>query len=360
MEIFILGRPKVRTLVVSVILLCFLALGPISSVYGQKGVKARVETSGAAIVSTDELIVRVNPGPVPHFWYWSTDGSQDEAYHVEFQHLIEYSDSDGDDEFDNNEQVSEGASFSLSSGKWEFSGFTTEDGDSIESGETADTVKFSYTLVGPIRGKQQGQNGQSDQPGQQPDESPGESPDQPGQQPDEKPGQQGSPSATKIASENLVIVLTCHISADDGNKMKIDVYIENWNFASEDNRLAVRTDFTTDNSSHTIEADNNGYQIGDAFFAYEDSATADGQSVTVTANAKETEQATGLKVWFNYPSFTDTLDHDPTIGIGDLLKEIGLIGETGTELLSNSMVSIYATFIVIVVIVAVIFIGKRK
>jgi hypothetical protein len=300
-------------------------------VYAQNGVQARVETSGPAIVSTDELTVRVNPGPVPHFWYWSTDGSQDEAYHVKFQHLIEYSDSNDDGLFTSNETASGGASFSLSSGDWEFSGFTTEGGDPIESGETADTVKFSYTLVGPIRGKQNGQN-----------------------------GQQGSPSAMKIASENLVVVLTCHISADDGNKMKIDVYIENWNFASEDNRLAVRTDFTTDNGSHTIEADDNGYQIGDAFFAYEDSATADGQSVTVTANAEEFQPTKGLKVWFNYPSFTDTLDHDPTIGIGDLLKEIGLIGDTGTELLSNSMVSVYATFVVIVVIVAVIFIGKRK
>ncbi|MFX1521751.1 MAG: hypothetical protein ACFFCD_17740, partial [Promethearchaeota archaeon] len=165
MELFKRGRPKVRILVLSVIILCFLALGPISSVYGQNGVQARVETSGSAIVSTDKLTVRVNPGPAPHFWYWPTDGSQDEAYHVTFQHLIEYSDSDGDHEFDNNEQVSDGASFSLSSGKWEFSGFTTEGGDPIESGETADTVKFSYTLVGPIRGMQQGQ---PDQPGQQP------------------------------------------------------------------------------------------------------------------------------------------------------------------------------------------------
>ena len=279
---------------VSAIMLCFLALGPISSVYGQNGVQARVETSGPAIVSTDELTVRVNPGPVPHFWYWSADGSQDEAYHVKFQHLIEYSDSNDDGLFTANETASGGASFSLSSGKWEFSGFTTEDGDSIESGETADTVKFSYTLVGPIRGKQN--------------------------------GQQGSPSATKIASENLVVVLTCHISAEDSNKMKIDVYIENWNFASENNRLAVRTDFTTDNGSHTIEEGNDGYQIGDAFFAYESTATADGQSVTVTANSEETEQTTGLKVWFNYPSFTDTLDHDPTIGIGDLSAETGGLG----------------------------------
>jgi hypothetical protein len=327
MNLFKRGRPKVRIMVLSVIILCFLALGPISSVYGQNGVQARVETSGPAIVSTDELTVRVNPEPMPHFWYWSADGSQDAAYHVKFQHLIEYSDSDGDNEFDNNEQISGGASFSLSSGDWEFSGFTTEGGDPIESGEIADTVKFSYTLVGPIRGKQNGQTGQpDDSPGQQPDDSPGESPENPGQQPDEHPGQQGSLSATKIASENLVVVLTCHISADDGNKMKIDVYIENWNFASEDNRLAVRTDFITDNGSHTIETDDNGYQIGDAFFAYEDSATADGQSVTVKANAEEMEQTTGLEVWFNYPSFTDTLDHDPTIGIGDLSAETGGLG----------------------------------
>jgi hypothetical protein len=357
MELFKRGRLKVRILVTSVILFCFLALGPISSVYGQNGVQARVETSGPAIVSTNELTVRVNPGPVPHFWYWSTDGSQDEAYHVELQHLIEYSDSNGDDEFDNNEQVSGGVSFSLGSGKWEFSGFTTEDGEAIESGENSDTVKFSYTLVGPIRGKQKGQ---PDLPGQQPEEPPRESPDQPGQQPDEPPGQQESPNEMKLTSENLVIVLTCHINAADGNKMKIDVYIENWNFASEENRLALRTDFTTDNGSHTIEESNNGYQIGEAFFAYEDSATADGESVTVTANAEETEQAKGLKVWFNYPSFTETLDHDPTIGIGDLSAEIGLIGETGTELLSNSMGGIYATFVVIVVLVAVIYIGKRK
>ncbi|MFX1521752.1 MAG: hypothetical protein ACFFCD_17745 [Promethearchaeota archaeon] len=291
------GKGQALKMTISAVILCFLALGPISSVYGQNAVQARVETSGPAIVSTDELTVRVNPGPVPHFWYWPTDGSQDEAYHVKFQHLIEYIDSNDDGLFTSNETASGGASFSLSSGKWEFSGFTTEDGDPIESGETADTVKFSYTLVGPIRGKQQGQN-----------------------------GQQGSPSATKIASENLVVVLTCHISADDGNKLKIDVYIENWNFASEDNRLAVRTDFTTDNGSHTIETHDNGYQIGDAFFAYESTAVADGQSVTVTANAEETEQAIGLKVWFNYPSFTDTLDHDPTIGIGDLSAETGGLG----------------------------------
>jgi hypothetical protein len=142
--------------------------------------------------------------------------------------------------------------------------------------------------------------------------------------------------------------------------MKIDVYIENWNFESEENRLALRTDFTTDNSSDITEESNNGYQIGEAFFAYEDSASADGQSVTVVANSAETEQAKGLRVWFNYPSFTDTLDHDPTIGIGDLLSEIGLIGETGTELLSNPMVGIYATIVMIVVVVAVIYIGKRK
>jgi len=357
MELFKRGRLKVRKLILSIIILCFLALGPISSVYGQNGVQARVETSGPAIVSTDELTVQVNPGPVPHFWYWSTDGSQDEAYHVKFQHLIEYSDDNGDDEFDNNEQVSAGASFSLSSGKWEFSGFTTEDGDSLESGDTADSVKFSYTLVGPIRGKQEGQ---PDQPGQQPEEPPGESPDQPGQHPDEPPGQQESPNEMKLSSENLVIVLTCHISAADGNKMKIDVYIENWNFESQENRLALRTDFTSDNSSDITEESNNGYQIGKAFFAYEDSATADGQSVTVVANSEQTEQAKGLKVWFNYPSFTETLDHDPTIGIGDLTAEIALIGETGTDLLSNSTTGIYATLIVIVVLVAVIYIGKRK
>jgi len=357
MELFKCGRPKVRKLILSMIILCFLALGPISTVYGQNGVQAHVETSGPAIVSTDELTVRVNPGPVPHFWYWSTDGSQDEAYHVKLQHLLEYSDSDGDDEFDNNEQLSGDASFSLRSGQWEFSGFTTEDGDSIESGDNSDTIKFSYTLVGPIRGKQEGQ---PDQPGQQPEEPPGESPDQPGQQPDEPPGQQESLNEMKLASDNLVIVLTCHISAADGNKMKIDVYIENWNFASEENRLALRTDFTTDNSSDITEENNNGYQIGEAFFAYEDSASADGQSVTVVANSEETEQAKGLKVWFNYPSFTDTLDHDPTIGIGDLSAEIALIGETGTELLSNSMVGIYATFVVIVVVVVAIYIGRRK
>ena len=283
---------------------------------------------------------------------------------MKFQHLIEYSDSNGDDEFDENERVSSGASFALNSGKWEFSGFTTEDGDSIESGETADTVKFSYTLVGPIRGNQYGQNGPPDQPGQQPDESPGGSPDQPGQQLDEKTEQQGTPSATKITSENLVIVLTCHISADDANKMKIDVYIENWNFADEDNRLALRTDFTTDNGSHTIEEGTGGYQIGDAFFAYEDSATADNHFVTVTTNSQETQQATGLKVWYNYPSFTDTLDHDPTIGIGDLSAEIGLFGGfgdgTGTEVLSIPSVTGISTIIVIMIIVAVIFVSKRK
>jgi hypothetical protein len=354
MEFFKRRRLKVRILVTSVVIFCFLALGPISSVYGQNGVQARVETSGPAIVSTDELTVRVNPGPTPHFWYWSADRDQDEAYHVKFQHLIEYSDSDGDDEFDENELVSEGASFALSSGKWEFSGFTTESGDSIGSGETADTVKFSYTLIGPVRGKQQGQNGQ------QPDEPPGGPSEEPGQQPDEPPGPQETLNASKITSDNLVIVLTCHTSAADGNKMKIDVYIENWNFASEDNRLALRTDFTTDNSSDITEENNNGYQIGEAFFAYEDSASADGQSVTVVANSAETEHAKGLKVWFNYPSFTETLDHDPTIGIGDLSSEIALIGETGTELLSNPSVGIYATFVVIVVVVVVIYIGKRK
>jgi len=306
MELFKHGRPRVQILATSVIIFCFLALGSISSVYGQNGIQAHVETNGPAIVSTDELTVRVNLGPVPHFWYWPTDGSEDEAYHVKLQHLIEYSDSDGDDEFDNNEQVPSDASFSLSSGNWDFSGFTTEDGDTIESGETADTVKFSYTLVGPIRGKQEGQ---PDQPGQQPDESPGESPDQPGQQPDEPPGQQESLNKMKLTSDNLVIVLTCHISAADGNKMKVDVYIENWNFTSEENRLALRTEFTTDNNSDITGENNNGYQIGDAFFAYEDLATADGQSVTVTANAEETEQAKGLKVWFNYPSFIETLNH---------------------------------------------------
>ena len=288
------GKAQAVKIAISAVTLFFLALAPISLVYGQNGVQARLETSGPAIVSTDELTVRVNPGPVPHFWYWSADGSQDEAYHVKFQHLIEYSDSNDDGLFTSNETASGGASFSMSSGKWEFSGFTTEDGDSLESGETADTVKFSYTLVGSIRGKQNGQN--------------------------------NTPSATKIASENLVIVLTCHVNTDDSNKMKIDIYIENWNFASEDNRLAVRTDFITDNGSHTIEEGDNGYQIGDAFYSYEDSATADGQSVTVTANAEETEQTTGIKVWFNYPSFTDTLDHDPTIGIGDLSAETGGLG----------------------------------
>jgi hypothetical protein len=291
------GKRQALKVICSVMFLFFLSLGSISSVYGQDGVQTRLETNGPVIVSTDELTVRVNPGPVPHFWYWSTDGSQDEAYHVKFQHLIEYNDANGDEMFTSTETVQGGTSFSLSSGNWEFSGLTTEDGDSLESGDTADSVKFSFTLVGPIRGKQNGKN-----------------------------GQQGNLSTTKIASENLVVVLTCHISADEGNKMKIDVYIENWNFASEDNRLAVRTDFTTDNGSHTIEEGNDGYQIGDAFFAYEDSATADGESVTVTANAEETERTTGLKVWFNYPSFTDTLDHDPTIGIGDLSSETGGLG----------------------------------
>ncbi len=292
-----IGKRQALKVICSVAFLFFLSLGSISTVYAQDGVQARLETHGPVTVSTEDLTVRVNPGPVPHFWYWSTDGSQDDAYHVKFQHLIEYSDDNGDEMFASTETESGGASFSLSSGKWEFSGLTTEDGDSLESGDTADSVKFSFTLVGPIRGKQNGNN-----------------------------GQQGNLSTTKIASENLVVVLTCHISADEGNKMKIDVYIENWNFVSEDNRLAVRTDFTTDNGTHTIEEGNDGYQIGDAFFAYEDSATADGQSVTVTANAEELEQATGLKVWFNYPSFTDTLDHDPTIGIGDLSAETGGLG----------------------------------
>jgi hypothetical protein len=357
MELIKRGRLKVRKLILSMIILCFLALGPISSVYGQNGVQAHLETSGPAIVSTEELTVRVNPGPVPHFWYWPTDGNQDEAYHVKLQHLLEYSDSDGDDEFDSNEQLTGSSSFSLSSGKWEFSGFTNENGDAIESGETADTIKFSYTLVGPIRGKQKGN---TDQPGQQPDEPPGESPDQPGQQPGDPPGQQTSPNDMKISAENLVIVLTCHINAADGNKLKIDVYIENWNFENQENRLALRTDFTTDNNSDITEENNNGYQIGEAFFAYEDSATADGQSVIVVANSEETQQGKGLKVWFNYPSFTETLDHDPTIGIGDLSAEIALIGETGTDLLTSSTVGIYATFVVIIIAVAVIYIGRRK
>ncbi len=340
MKILKVGKWQALKMTVSVVLIVFLALVPISFVYGQDGVQARVGSQGSVVVSTEELNVRVVPGPVPHFWYWSTDGNQDEAYHVIFLQLIEYSDSDGDEEFDVNERVAGDTTYGLSSGDWEFSGFTTEDGVEIPPGETADTVKFTFTLVGSKRG-----GGGDKEPGP-------------------PTSTQMTLSNLKVVSDNLKIVLTCHINSDDGNKMKIDVYIENWDFASSENRLAIRTDFSSDKEEDTIEVGSGGFQIGEAFLSYENSATADDKSVTVTANSEEKTEETGLKVWFNYPSFENYVDHDPTIGICDLSAETGTDGGfedgTGTAILSSSSVIGVSTAVVIATIVAIIYIGKRK
>ncbi len=161
-----------------------------------------------------------------------------------------------------------------------------------------------------------------------------------------------SSTINQLGFENFKVSLINHFRAEE-SFLKFDILMENWPFSSPNSRLALEFSFmwhaaadlkdTADNRSHMSYQDEKGNVV--AFFNMTTDLTVDGQDITDAAklqvNKGEMEhmeqfmgnnsgdmgnhsQMPGMKgsdvnlhgknFYINYPSFNETLVHDPIIG----------------------------------------------
>ena len=231
------------------------------------------QTHHQVTMTTPSLDIRVTTGgEVPHFLFWNPNATDMDrvTYHVMFNQLLEFVDSDEDGTYTPGTDMLTSQVFSLSGIHWDFSGFTTD----TDANGTITAVHFNFTTDSvPIYGFQ-----------------------------------------------DLFIQLRCHVTIEELAAMKFDVVISGWPWARSDSYLALRWDITVQYPGMSevpaqVTVEENSFIFGDAYFSYTDTALVDG-TTTVTVTGSLEAKHDGTRVYLVYPNFGDgVLEHDPTLGL---------------------------------------------
>lgn len=234
-------------------------------------------------LTTPKLDIRVTTGgQVPHFMFWDptiTDPNLRLTYHVQFQQLIEFNDTNGDGVYtsgtDTNVRI-----LALAAINWTFSGFLTE-----ETNGSLTAIHFNFTLadVQPPHGY-----------------------------------------------EELFVQLRCHVNTSKPEELKFDVVISGWPWANSNTYLALRWDLMVQSpgagayrraNQYQYHVENRTYSFDGAYFSYRNTANV-GLS-TVPVNSSIDEQVDKTRFYVVYPNFgNETLEHDPEVGLEDTTPPI--------------------------------------
>ncbi|MHA1712645.1 MAG: hypothetical protein ACTSW4_01170 [Candidatus Ranarchaeia archaeon] len=248
-------------------------------------------------VSIDNFTVRINTDTHPLFSFWREE-NPDERYLVHLTDLIEFNDSNQDGVAQPSERTPLGT-LALASGTWEVSPIINETEDDLLK-----AVHFNYTLTGIDVPFFSGLNLQF---------------------------------RFHLYLENTTIVSNgIETFVAGGTELKFDIVIENWPWASADNKLALRLLFVTgqhqtlqhrhmvrnqtQNQAMVWENEANTTQ---AYFRYNNQVTLKNSTSMQNRNV-----TSGLESDLNnpvlyivYPYFTGQLVHDPTLGIIETTTE---------------------------------------
>lgn len=238
--------------------------------------KAKLKKDGNKVVLTSgDFQIEVNAkGQVP-FYHFNTS-VDDARFFLKFQRITQFKDENDNGIFDKGEEVGQkNSDLQLPSVKWELEITTDEE-----------TVKEFIFRSTEIKGQE---------------------------------------------FEDTTIELINHFTAGSSN-LKFDINITNWPFEEEATGLCLefalnwsRGDNDGDGMSLKKESDDTSIFLrndDDVLLAYFESASdveVDGALVTDGAILYDTasENASKVNILLNYPSFNDTLFHDPEIGTSD-------------------------------------------
>jgi hypothetical protein len=279
--------------------------------------------TGMVSLTTDDIGVRVSAyNQVPHFHWWNAS-SPGTDYHVMFLKLFEADDTDDDGAFDPETDRIVGVPYLLPASIWDFSGFVTEEQDSVVVAVHFNfTTTDTFTPTVPIT----------------------TTPTIPAQVPD---------------PFDVTLQIRVHIDVNNPQEMKFDIVISGWSWTYDDSILVFQ--FTVTESEHGADEgtdeppefvqDGNRFEFGEGYLEYAEQAQA-GESVVQVrgVQGQGTGDEAGKSVYLAFAYFGDeTLEYDPIIGISPAAEDgNGLDIDYNQLLLMAGGVSI----IVLVIIIA--------
>ncbi|MFX1513624.1 MAG: hypothetical protein ACFFCQ_13660 [Promethearchaeota archaeon] len=215
-------------------------------------------------IESAALMVMINAGgEVPIYQFWSIKDN-DTKFHVKFQKIQEFTDTNDNGIYENNETVGQ-RTLSLQSVNW------------ILSDAVVDEEQISFIFT--------------------------------------------SESFQQSQFSGFQIKLVNHINLVNATSLKFDIYMSGWPFMNTDNKLSLRWDLSWTNDNIDYETASDGTYLkydGDilAHFTYVSEVMIGDSSETVSASYFYNEASDVLQTFFDYPNFQDLeLVHDPEIGV---------------------------------------------
>ena len=274
-------------LIVALAAVVLLASVPYVAAQGS-GIEYQYAT-GMVSLTTDDIGIRVSAyNQVPHFHWWNAS-SPGTDYHVMFLKLFEANDTDDDGAFNPETDRIVGVPYLLPAGIWDFSGFVTEEEDSVVVEVHFNfTTTETFTPTVPIT----------------------TTPTIPAQVPD---------------PFDVTLQIRVHMDVNDPHEMKFDIVISGWSWTYDDSILVFQ--FTVTESEHGADEgtdgppefaqDGNRFEFGEGYLEYAEQAQAGESVVQVRGVTGEgTGDEAGESVYLAFAFFgAETLEYDPIIGI---------------------------------------------
>lgn len=269
---------------IAISLLALLSLLPVVSAQWS-GIQYQY-SNGIAILSNDEIGIRVSAlNQVPHFQWWNLT-SPGSDYHVQFLRIFEANDSNLDEVFTPGEDHVIGQSFALPSTNWVFSGFLEE-----HQNDVITAVHFNYSNTDIF------------------------TPQGPSFDP-----------ATEATTDELSVQIRVHFYLTTPQQFKFDIAISEWNWTDDDSVLVFQ--FIVAQSEHgqpdvseepsEIVHTGNKFTFGHAYMEYAQNAFAENGTHQVQvkgSHGQDTSPQEGKFVYLTFEHFEGDLDYDPVLGL---------------------------------------------
>jgi hypothetical protein len=207
--------------------------------------------NGKVDITTDEATISVTGGGNVPFYQIKLADNDSSNYQVKFSGLEEFVDKNNDGEFQNSESVPQ-SKLSFPGQDWTFSGFETIN----DTSNVVEKIDFNFTSSG-----------------------------------------------------TPMIELRNHIDVSNGNEIKFDIAIDNYDWTSTNNsaKLVIKMQITSGNL--TKGSNSNDLTFGDAYFKSVSSAQTGDGDIDVSTQIENSNT-----FFLIYSHFNSSFIHDPTFG----------------------------------------------
>ncbi len=246
--------------------------------------------AGIATLTTNEIGVRISASnQVPHFWWWNRSAPE-KNYHLQFLKLIEVQDLDEDGLFDPSTDMIVGIPFILPGMNWDFSGFYTQEEDSIVKSvhfNLSTTASFSIPIptTTPIT---------------------------------------TVPTTPSQIEFDVEIQIHVSINASNPNELKFGVSLSGWQWRYDDSILVFQ--FVISESDQEagdkeppsrFEQQDNLFEFGPSYIEFAEEAYAGTSTVAVGGSyGSGTDGEEGQSVYLSFEHFgNNSLFYDPIVGM---------------------------------------------